>query len=78
VLTLDAGPVAMFGVALGRCGELHSASFIYLFCAEASLLLFPLGDRRQARPPLQRFARRDGHPGRDAHSIAGGRRKDVL
>src|SRR5258708_39271102 len=40
-----------------------AASFIHLFGGEASVLLFPQGDRRQTSSPPQCFARRDGHPG---------------
>ncbi len=54
------------------------ASFIDLFRGEASVLLFPQFNRCQASPSLERFASRSGHPRGDAHSVAGGRGKDVL
>src|SRR5471030_873004 len=64
-----------------RCSELSehaAASFIHLVCRETSVLLFPQRYRRQTSPPLQCLARRSGDPGRDAHPVAGGRRKDVF
>ena len=42
------------------------------------MLLFPQRDRRQTSPPLQCLTRGSGHPGRDAHPVAGGRRKDIF
>jgi hypothetical protein len=52
--------------------------FIHFFCRETSALLFPLRDRRQTSAPLQGVTRRSGHPGRDAHTLARGRRKDIF
>ena len=49
-----------------RRSELRSyvaASFIHLLRGEASVLFFPPGDGRQTSAPLQRLARRAGHPG---------------
>jgi hypothetical protein len=64
-----------------RCSELRphaAASVIHLFRGEGSVLLFPQSNRCQTSPPTQCFARRSGHPRRDAHPVAGGRRKDVF
>jgi hypothetical protein len=55
-----------------------AASLIHLFGTEASVLLFPLGDRRQTGAPLLRFARRDGHPGRYTHPVTGSSREDFV
>jgi hypothetical protein len=55
-----------------------AASFIHLFCGEASVPLLPQRDGLQTSAPVQCFARRGGHPGGDAHFLASGRRNDVI
>ncbi len=63
---------------LSELSPYAAASFLHLFRREASVLLFPKRNCRQSSPPLQCFARRSGHPGRNAYPVAGGRCKDVF